>query len=146
VFPVRCGLNSNILFGRNNVIVQATSRSHTKLRERTCSQHRTRRSQTENIRGLNLAAVKLTIVRIFLTSALAGGEWSGSSPGRFTPGERAPGTHWIGGWVDPRAGLDVKKRKFLTLPGLELGTRGRPARTQSLYRLRYSGSLLSQVG
>jgi hypothetical protein len=32
-----------------------------------------------------------------------------------------PGTHWIGGWVDPRAGLDdVEKRKFLTLPGLEL--------------------------
>jgi len=26
----------------------------------------------------------------------------------FTPrGEKAPGTHWIGGWVGPRAGLDV---------------------------------------
>jgi hypothetical protein len=22
------------------------------------------------------------------------------------PEERAPGTHWLGGWVDPRAGLD----------------------------------------
>jgi hypothetical protein len=22
------------------------------------------------------------------------------------PRERAPGTHFIGGWVDPRAGLD----------------------------------------
>jgi hypothetical protein len=42
-------------------------------------------------------------------------------PCRFTPGERAPYTHWIGGWVCPRAGLDdVQKRKFLTLPGLEL--------------------------
>jgi hypothetical protein len=40
---------------------------------------------------------------------------------RFTHGERAPGTHWIGGWVDPRAGLgDVEKLKCLTLPGLEL--------------------------
>jgi hypothetical protein len=30
-----------------------------------------------------------------------------------------PGTHWIGGWMDPRAGLDdLKKRKFLTLSGL----------------------------
>jgi hypothetical protein len=29
------------------------------------------------------------------------GEWSASSPGRFTPRERASGTHWIGGWVDP---------------------------------------------
>jgi hypothetical protein len=36
----------------------------------------------------------------FLTSALAGGEWSASRLGRFTPGERATGTNWIGGWVD----------------------------------------------
>jgi hypothetical protein len=38
-----------------------------------------------------------------LTSALDGGEWSASRPGRFTPSERAPRTHWIGGWVGPRA-------------------------------------------
>jgi hypothetical protein len=51
-----------------------------------------------------------------LTSALAGGEWSASRPGRFTPG-----THGTGGWVGPRACLDdTDKRKFLTLPGLEL--------------------------
>jgi hypothetical protein len=51
-----------------------------------------------------------------LTSALVGDEWSASPSGRFTPGERALGTHWIGGWVDPKASLeDVKKRKFLTL-------------------------------
>jgi hypothetical protein len=56
-------------------------------------------------------------------------------------GERAPDTHWIGGWVDPRVGLDdVEKRKFLTLPGLELRLLGRPARNQSLYRLGYPGS------
>jgi hypothetical protein len=49
-----------------------------------------------------------------LTSALAGGKWSASRLGRFTPAERAPGTHWIGGWVGPRAGLDnVVKRKFV---------------------------------
>jgi hypothetical protein len=55
--------------------------------------------------------------------------------------ERAPGTHWIGGWVVPRAGLDeLEKRKFLTLPGLELRPLGLPARSQSLYRLRYPGS------
>jgi hypothetical protein len=34
------------------------------------------------------------------------GEWSASRPCRFTPKERAPGTHWIGGWVGPRAVLD----------------------------------------
>jgi hypothetical protein len=75
-------------------------------------------------------------IHIFLTSALAGGECSASRPGRFTPGERAPGTHWMGGWVDPRAGLDdVEKRKFLTLPGLEPRSLGRPARSQSLHSL-----------
>jgi hypothetical protein len=48
-----------------------------------------------------------------LISALDGGEWSASRPGRFTPRERAPGTHWIGGWVGLRATLDaVVKRKF----------------------------------
>jgi hypothetical protein len=49
-----------------------------------------------------------------LNSALDGDEWSASRPGRFTPKERAPGTHWIGGWVGPRAVLDaVVKRKIL---------------------------------
>jgi hypothetical protein len=82
-------------------------------------------------------------IHIFLTSVLAGGEWSASRTGRLTPGETAPGTDWLGGWVDPRAGLeDVEDRK-LTLPELELRPLGRPARSQSLYRLRYPGSSLS---
>jgi hypothetical protein len=56
--------------------------------------------------------------------------------------ERDRGTHWIGGWVGPRAGLDAaEKRKFLILPGLELRPLGRPARSQSLYRQHYPGSL-----
>jgi hypothetical protein len=80
-------------------------------------------------------------MHIFLTWALAGGECSALRPGRCTPGERVPGTHWIGGWVDPKAGLDgLEKRKFLTLLGLELRHLGRPARSQSLYRLRSLGS------
>jgi hypothetical protein len=36
---------------------------------------------------------------------------------------------------------DVEKRKFLTLPGLQLLPLYRPARSQSLYRLSYRGSL-----
>jgi hypothetical protein len=75
-------------------------------------------------------------IHIFLTSALIAGEWSASRPGRFTPGERAPSTHCIGGWRGggPRAGLDdLEKRKFLILPGLELRTLCRPARGQLLY-------------
>jgi hypothetical protein len=48
-----------------------------------------------------------------MTSALDGGEWSASRPSRFIPRERAPGTHWIGGWVGHRAVVDaVVKRKF----------------------------------
>jgi hypothetical protein len=73
---------------------------------------------------------------IFLTYVIAGNEWSASSPG-----ERALGTYWIGGWVDPRAGLDdVTKRKSLTQPGLEFRSLGLPAHSNSLYRLRYPGS------
>jgi hypothetical protein len=78
-----------------------------------------------------------TQIHIFLTLAQVAGEWSASRTCRFTPG-----THCIGGWVDPRAGLDdVDKRKFLTIPGLELRPLARPARSQSLYWLRYPGSL-----
>jgi hypothetical protein len=39
---------------------------------------------------------------VFLTSA--------SRPGRFITTERIPATHWIGGWLGPRAGLnDMEK-------------------------------------
>jgi hypothetical protein len=68
--------------------------------------------------------------------------------GQFTPlplyprRKSPPCPHCIGGWIDPRTGLDdLEKRKFLILPGLELRPLGRPARSQSLYRLRYHGSL-----
>jgi hypothetical protein len=75
-------------------------------------------------------------IHIFLTSVLVGGEWSVSRPGRFTPG-----THWIGGWVGLRFGLDyMEKRKLLSPSELGLRNLGRPARSQSLYRLRYPGS------
>jgi hypothetical protein len=68
------------------------------------------------------------LIHIFLTSALVGSECLASRPGRYIPDERAPGTHWIGGWLDHKAGLDdVEKRKFLTLPGLELRPFDRPA-------------------
>jgi hypothetical protein len=43
--------------------------------------------------------------------------------------------------VGPRTGVDdVEKIKFLTILGLELRPLGRPARSQSLYQLRYPGS------
>jgi hypothetical protein len=43
------------------------------------------------------------IAQTFLTSALDGREWSVSRPGCFTPGESSLGTHWIGGYLGPRA-------------------------------------------
>jgi hypothetical protein len=46
------------------------------------------------------------IVPSFLTSALGGGE-------SLAAAAFLPGTHWIGGWVGPTAGLDaVEKRKI----------------------------------
>jgi hypothetical protein len=44
--------------------------------------------------------------------------------------------------MGPRTGLDgVERRKTLPLSRLELRTLGRPARSQSLDRLRYPGYL-----
>jgi len=35
------------------------------------------------------------------------------APTALPPKERTPGTHWIGGWVGPKTGLDtVVKRKI----------------------------------
>jgi hypothetical protein len=60
-------------------------------------------------------------------------EQSVSSPCCLTPGERGPGAHWIGGWVGPRAGLDItRNRKLLPLFGLELRTFGHPVCSQLL--------------
>jgi hypothetical protein len=63
--------------------------------------------------------VFVQIHAFFCTVALVGSKWSASRPSSFTPWERAPGTHWIGGWVGPQVGLDKGKWKCLTLPGLE---------------------------
>jgi hypothetical protein len=47
----------------------------------------------------------------FSTSALDGGERSASRPGcALIPG-KDPGTHWIGGWVGIRTGLDTDARR-----------------------------------
>jgi hypothetical protein len=52
------------------------------------------------------------------------------TPRPLYPRGNSPGAHWIGGWVDLKAGLDdLEKRKFLTLPGLELRPLDRPARS-----------------
>jgi hypothetical protein len=56
------------------------------------------------------------IVPLSLNLEADGGEWSGSSPSRFTLRERDAGSQWLGGWVGPRVVLDaVVKRKILSL-------------------------------
>jgi hypothetical protein len=75
-----------------------------------------------------------------LTSALDGGEWSASRPGRFTPRERAPCNHRIGSWVGPRAVLNAVVKRKIPSPRRKTNL-DRPARRPSLYRLGYHGSL-----
>jgi hypothetical protein len=67
----------------------------------------------------------------FLTLALVGGEWSAS----------LHGTHWIGGRVGPRAGLDaMEKRKILPYRGSNPGC---PAHSLLLYHLSYPNSIFA---
>jgi hypothetical protein len=72
----------------------------------------------------------------YLTSALDGGERSASRPSRaLPPGETTPSTHWIGGWVGPRAGLDAGARRKILCP-CRGSNADRPACSQTLYCLR----------
>jgi hypothetical protein len=64
-----------------------------------------------------------------LIAALVGVEWWASLSSRFNLG-----THWIGGWLESRTGLDdMEKWKFLTLPVLEL----RPICRPEYYNIRF---------
>ena len=65
--------------------------------------------------------------------ALEEGEGSASRSDRSLPLE-TPGTHCTGGWVGPRVGLD-RCGKSRPPPGIL--SPDRPARSQSLCRLRY---------
>jgi hypothetical protein len=41
-------------------------------------------------------------------SELDGDKWSASRPGSFSPREKVAGTHWIGCWVGPRSGGEMR--------------------------------------
>jgi hypothetical protein len=79
----------------------------------------------------------------FLNSELAGGEWSASRPGSFTPGKQSPPRYQfdrkLGGPPEP---VWTILRIFLILPGLEIKPLARQARSKSL---RYPGSYLGNV-
>jgi hypothetical protein len=74
-------------------------------------------------------------VHIFLSSALAGSEWSASRPNRFSR-ENNRCTNFIGGWKSPVAPVFMMQRISLTVPGLELRPIGSPTRS----RLRSPGT------
>jgi hypothetical protein len=57
-----------------------------------------------------------------------------ATPRPLYPQER-PGTHCIGGWVDPKAGLDGAEK----LAHTGIRSPDRPARSELLYRLSYPG-------
>jgi hypothetical protein len=78
-----------------------------------------------------------------LASALDGGEWSASRPGRYTLRERAPGTHWIGDWVDPRAVLDAVVKRKIPRPRRE--SKPRTPIVQSVAQ-RYTDWAITAVG
>jgi hypothetical protein len=53
----------------------------------------------------------------YLTSATRWGWVVSVTPRpRFTPGERTPDTHWVGGWVGLTAGLDAGARRKILCP------------------------------
>jgi hypothetical protein len=60
-------------------------------------------------------------IHAVLTLALDEDEWSVSCPSYFTPRERAPHTHWIGGWVGPQSqpGCSGEEKNSQSLPGLK---------------------------
>ena len=62
-----------------------------------------------------------------------------ATPRPLYPPER-PGTHCIGRWVGPRAGLDRRGKSTPT------GIRSpeRPVRSESLYRLSYRGPQINK--
>jgi hypothetical protein len=68
----------------------------------------------------------------FLTSALGGGEWSGSRPIRITPGEKAPTPYpmdvRLGVGPRRRSGRWGEEKNLFPLPGIEI----RPTSLQSV--------------
>jgi hypothetical protein len=62
------------------------------------------------------------------------GELSDSSPGSFGTKQITLSTHWIGGCVGPRAGLDAEEQRKISHPSWDSNP-SRPARSPLPYRL-----------
>jgi hypothetical protein len=55
---------------------------------------------------------QVCITPLILKLTLHGGEY----PGQFTHRERIPSAHWTGGWVGPRASLDILEKRRISCP------------------------------
>jgi hypothetical protein len=78
-----------------------------------------------------------------LTSALDGGEWSASRPGRLTHRERAPGTYCLGSRVGPRAVVDAVVKGKIPSPRRESNPKTPPFSlrhiwTMDLFMMKFS--------
>jgi hypothetical protein len=86
-----------------------------------------------------LPKVKFTLGQATNAHMYLGARWGwvvNTTPRPFYPCE-IPGTHFIGGWVSARAGLDGCG-KYCLPTGIR--SPDRPASSESLYRLRYLGT------
>jgi hypothetical protein len=81
-------------------------------------------------------------IHVFLTSALVGDEWSASRPGRFYTRRKIPRYPLYRRLGEPQSLSAQRGKKILHLPGRKLRHLGHPARSQSLYQLRYRASPL----
>jgi hypothetical protein len=66
------------------------------------------------------------------------------TPRPLYPRNRARGTHWIRGWVGPRACLEAVKKRKISCPCRESNP-GRPAPSPSLSQLYYTGSFRKHI-
>jgi hypothetical protein len=64
------------------------------------------------------------------------------APAALPPGKGAPGTHWIGGWVNPRVGLDDEE-KTLDPTGTRTPTPRSPNRNFDPASSNYEAGLLT---
>jgi hypothetical protein len=80
------------------------------------------------------------IAQLFLNLGTRRGCVVSVTPRPPLPRERA-GTHRIGGWVGPGAGLDTCEKSLPT----GIRSPDLPARNESVYRLSYPGSVLKST-
>jgi hypothetical protein len=71
----------------------------------------------------------------FMTSVLDEVSGHGHTATALYARKRIPGTHWAGGWVDPRASQDteVRGKTLSPLPGIEPRFSGSPVCSQTLH-------------